>query len=136
MIEVSGFVSVANVTHFMYTRASLPFVGPTQPSAQWVMRLFSAGVGISWSGDGAVPPLPNMLCGMVLKLNTASTLKFNVDVCSVLLSARLFLLFFGATAHRGPGPPDCRGFEITDNDTTQSVGLLWTGDQPVAETST
>ena len=27
-------------------------------------------------------------------------------------------------------------FEITHNDTPQSVGLLWTSDQPVAETST
>ena len=29
-----------------------------------------------------------------------------------------------------------RFFEITDNDTPESVGLLWTSDQPVAETST
>jgi hypothetical protein len=29
-----------------------------------------------------------------------------------------------------------RGFTITHSDTTQSVGLLWTSDQPVAETST
>ena len=27
-------------------------------------------------------------------------------------------------------------FEITNNDTPRSVGLLWTNDQPVAETST
>jgi hypothetical protein len=29
-----------------------------------------------------------------------------------------------------------RGFLITHNDTPQSVGLLWTSDQSVAETST
>ena len=29
-----------------------------------------------------------------------------------------------------------RFFEITHNDTPQSIGLLWTSDQPVAETST
>ena len=29
-----------------------------------------------------------------------------------------------------------RFFEITHNNTPQSVGLLWTSDQPVAETST
>jgi len=29
-----------------------------------------------------------------------------------------------------------RGFLITHNDAPQSVGLLWTGDQSVAETST
>jgi hypothetical protein len=32
--------------------------------------------------------------------------------------------------------PRPRGFLITHNDTPQSVGLLWTGDQFVAETST
>ena len=31
---------------------------------------------------------------------------------------------------------DFCGFLITHNDTPQSVGLLWTSDQPVAETST
>jgi hypothetical protein len=34
----------------------------------------------------------------------------------------------------GPGTPHCQGFMITD--TAHSVGLLWTSDQPVAETST
>jgi hypothetical protein len=29
-----------------------------------------------------------------------------------------------------------RFFEITHDDTPRSVGLLWTSDQPVAETST
>jgi hypothetical protein len=33
-------------------------------------------------------------------------------------------------------PPHSWGFEITHNDTTQSVGLLWTSDQPIAETCT
>jgi hypothetical protein len=36
----------------------------------------------------------------------------------------------------GPGPPRSRGFYITQNDTPQSVGLPWTSDQLVAETST
>ena len=45
-------------------------------------------------------------------------------------------LFFGAKAPSGPGPPHSRGFLITHNDTPQSVGLLWTSDQLVAETST
>jgi hypothetical protein len=31
-------------------------------------------------------------------------------------------------------PPHFRGFEITHKDAPQSVGLLWTSDQPVAET--
>jgi hypothetical protein len=33
-------------------------------------------------------------------------------------------------------PPHSWGFEITHTDTTQSIGLLWASDQPVAETST
>ena len=35
-----------------------------------------------------------------------------------------------------PGSPHSLGFYITHNDTPQSVGLLWTSDQFVAETST
>jgi len=42
----------------------------------------------------------------------------------------------GATAPIGPGPPHSRGFLITHNDAPHSVGLIWTNDQPVAETST
>ena len=54
-----------------------------------------------------------------------------------------FLLFinenffiFGATAPSGSWPPHSRGFYITLNDATQSLGHIWTSDQPVAETST
>jgi len=56
----------------------------------------------------------------------------------VCLFVCLFGLFvcFGATAPSGPGPPHARGFYITHNDAPQSVGLLWTSDQLVAETST
>jgi len=36
----------------------------------------------------------------------------------------------------GPGPPHTRGFYIKHKDAPQSVGLLWTSDQPVAETCT
>jgi len=52
--------------------------------------------------------------------------------CSVI--SRWF--FCGADAQRGPWPPHSRGFQITHDDAPQSVGLLWTGDQFVAETST
>jgi len=40
---------------------------------------------------------------------------------------------------QGQGPPVYRGFTITQTHThthTQSVELLWTSDQPVADTST
>ena len=47
------------------------------------------------------------------------------------------IFVFGAEAPppRGPGPPHSRGFYITHNDAPQSVGLLWTSDQLVTETS-
>ena len=48
----------------------------------------------------------------------------------------LFVCFGGNSPSSGPGPPHSRGFYITDNDAPQSVRLLWTSDQPVAETST
>ena len=54
---------------------------------------------------------------------------FNCTINSVFL-------LFGVTAPSGPGPPHSRGFYITLKDTPQSVGLLWTNDQLVAETST
>jgi len=47
-----------------------------------------------------------------------------------------FRLFFCATAPSGSGPSHSRGFYITHNDAPQSVGLLWTSDQLVAETCT
>jgi hypothetical protein len=40
---------------------------------------------------------------------------------------------YGATAPSRPGP-HYRGFTITLRHTPQSVGLLWSSDQPVAET--
>jgi hypothetical protein len=43
--------------------------------------------------------------------------------------------FQGATAPSGPGPPHCRVFTITLRHTTL-VRLLWTSDQPYAESST
>jgi hypothetical protein len=49
------------------------------------------------------------------------------------------LFVFDATAPpSGPGPPHSRGFyeDHTHNNTPQSVGLLYTGDQLVAEAST
>jgi hypothetical protein len=46
-------------------------------------------------------------------------------------------LFSWNSSPSGPGPPQYRGFTITHFlDTPHSVGLLWTSDQPDAETST
>jgi len=45
-------------------------------------------------------------------------------------------VFCGAAAQLWPWPPHFWGFLITHNDAPQSVGLLWTSDQLVADTST
>jgi len=47
-----------------------------------------------------------------------------------------FIFSYGAATVHGSGPPHSRGFLITQNDSPQSVGLLWRSDQLVAETST
>jgi hypothetical protein len=48
----------------------------------------------------------------------------------------IYIIFSGTAAQRGLWPPRSRGFLITHNDAPQSVELLWTSDQLVAETST
>jgi hypothetical protein len=48
----------------------------------------------------------------------------------------IIIIFSGSAAQRGLWPPRSRGFVITHNDMPQSVELLWTSDDFVAETST
>jgi hypothetical protein len=55
-------------------------------------------------------------------------------VQTVTLLMQLYIFFHGATAPSGPGPPHCQGF-TSHLDTTHAVGLLWTSDRPVAETT-
>jgi len=54
------------------------------------------------------------------------------------INSNVLCFVFGATAPppSGPGPLHSRGFWITHNDASQSVGLIWTSDQIVAKTST
>jgi hypothetical protein len=53
----------------------------------------------------------------------------------VFLALQPFWLYF-LLPHSGLYPPHSWGFFIMHNDTLQSVGLLWTNNQAVAETST
>ena len=48
---------------------------------------------------------------------------------------RFFFFILARQPPSGPWPPHSRGFYITHNDAPQSVGLLWTSDWLVAETS-
>jgi hypothetical protein len=47
----------------------------------------------------------------------------------------IIIIFLGSAAQRELGPPRPRCFLITHNNAPQSVGLLWSSDQLVVETS-
>jgi hypothetical protein len=89
------------------------------------------------------PVLPTV---MVLELNSSKSRSSQNDFhvtdrishCLYTNSACLFVCFWrdSPPPPSGPGPPHSRGFYITHKDTPQSVGLLWTSDQPLADTST
>jgi hypothetical protein len=57
-------------------------------------------------------------------------------MCSSSKLFILLLLYMAWQPPGGPGTPNSRGFQITHNDVPQSVGLLWTSDQFVAEAYT
>jgi hypothetical protein len=48
----------------------------------------------------------------------------------------LFSIIYGSAAQPGLWPPCSRGFVITHNNAPNLVGIPWTRDQLVAETST
>jgi hypothetical protein len=55
----------------------------------------------------------------------------------IYYSKALWMFFLsGATAQRRPGPPHFSGFYITNNETSQSVSLLWMSELSHTETST
>jgi len=54
----------------------------------------------------------------------------------MLFQQHTIMTFFGTTTPFGPGPPHSWVFWIKHNDALQSLGLLWTSDQLVSETST
>jgi len=68
-----------------------------------------------------------------VKINYKEIIIYNILVPSSVESP---FLFFDVTTPSGPWPPHSGGFQITHSDAPQSVGLLWTSDQLVAETST
>jgi hypothetical protein len=69
----------------------------------------------------------------LVKSNVCDFSPTSCDSCRVV---RHFFFSNGLTALRGPRLVIVRRFTITLIDTPRSVGLLWTSDQPVAETST
>ena len=97
---------------------------------------------------------PTWLCSVVLDFvlsrHVAQVLLFDLTVCVPCImfqcvdkptrcstSYEWSFFFYGACSPiAGYGLLILEVFEITYLDTPQSVGLLWTSDQPVAETST
>ena len=59
-----------------------------------------------------------------------------LKICCHFLSPLLLLLLFGIYNPCEFESPHSWGFMITHDDTPQSVGLLWTSDQPVSENFT
>ena len=57
-------------------------------------------------------------------------------MCIFSTGAKTYCEFVFCSPLAGYKPPRLRGFLITHNDAPQSVGLPWTSDQSVAETST
>jgi hypothetical protein len=60
----------------------------------------------------------------------------HLDKFILLIFGKELFVCFGATARNGTGPPQSRCFYIILDDAPQLVGLLWTSDQCVTETST
>jgi hypothetical protein len=82
----------------------------------------------NWNGSSIVP---------TSEVHASIIFSLPIDDVYCLFSWRynpLWLYF--PQPGSGLQPPRFRGFLITHNDEPQSVGLLWTSDQSVAETST
>jgi hypothetical protein len=73
---------------------------------------------------------------IILKIYLKAVIKILHKTACWYLNFRPFFFCSGAATQRGSWPPHSWGFLITHNDAPQSVGLFWTSDQLVAETST
>ena len=114
---------------------------------------------LKWKASGFIKKVwPNSSISVHHKTNMRkiSILKFRRNATQLQNSLRIFarrpqtrahasalafqtLAFFFSVALRpnaGHWPPHAWGFWSTHNNASQSAGLLWTSDQPVAETST
>ena len=69
-------------------------------------------------------------------LTLSSHLRLGLPSCLFVFLALQPCVVVFSQPGSGLEPPRFRGFLITQNDAPQSVGLLWTSDQSVAEIST
>jgi hypothetical protein len=81
------------------------------------------------------------LCNDFVTYFEAVAPAYQLTACSLFFTSRpvppVIIVFSGTAAQRVLWPSRIfpRGFLITHNDAPQTVGLLWTSDQLVAETS-
>ena len=70
-------------------------------------------------------------------MTTNTRLARNDEMRNMSISTIVWISFYhGATTSSVPRPVYYRGVMITHNDVPQSVGIVWTSDQPDAETFT
>jgi hypothetical protein len=74
----------------------------------------------------------------VLRSAIFKTTQTHTHTHDVLCRKKIIINYYfpGSAAQPGLWPSRTRGSVIRHNDTPHSVGLIWTSDQPVAETST
>jgi len=75
-------------------------------------------------------------CKMCGAVGSWSSLLALCTVQYTILYIYIYFFFSGSATQGGSWPPHSWGFLITHNDAPQAVGLLWTSNQLVAETST
>jgi hypothetical protein len=101
--------------------------GQTANEKEIVTQTFADAMRVIYRGNFFKIPIPKLLKMAEAMADSA--------VWSYMF-LKLFIIFSGSAAQRGLRPFRVRGFLITHNDAPESVGLLWTRDQLVAETST
>jgi hypothetical protein len=73
---------------------------------------------------------------MTVSITMKNYLNLCKEIIDIYYEDHIYLFSLASAAQRGLWPARPRGFLITHNDAQHSVGLLWTSDHLVAETST
>jgi hypothetical protein len=100
-------------------------------SASFIVTFLSAQIATSINIHVLYSISQIIMCGILLGI-----IIIIIIIVIYLYAFYIILLLFGIYNPYEFQPPPSGGSEITHKDTPQSVGLLWTSDQPVAETST
>ena len=113
------------------TPSSCTCCSGVEAKSKWTLTVRISNVEISFFKVRRFLYLPHAL--NLKKLYFAYRMNLNYRM---ILRNNTFLSFCATAPTRGPGPPHSPGFLMIHNDALQSVGLLWTSDQLVAENST